>query len=167
MQIQQKKKNPFDLLGGIICLCADTFPDWYKWVRSFTFQCKMPGCSRLQGGGVGGRVNFKPPLSIVGCVSAWFGKSPCKLCIQGFSVHVHKNTNFFITAPLLCRVFMSTSNETRNEMIKLMLASFAAWHSAHAWWWWWFQTWCISAFIAEKLCINQMFYLKCKRTALD
>lgn len=122
MQIQQKKENPFDLLGGIVCSCADTFPDWYKWVRSFTFQCKMPGCSRLQGGGVGGRVNFKPPLSIVGCVSAWFGKSPCKLCIQGFSVHVHKNKLFYHSPTAVQGIYVNIKwNEKWDDKINACL----------------------------------------------
>lgn len=106
---------PFDLLGGIICFRADTFPDWYKWVRSFTFRCKVPGCSQLRAGGgegrVGGRLNFKPPLSIVGCVSAWFGNSPCKLCIQGFSVHVHKNPNFYHSPTAVRGIYVNIQME--------------------------------------------------------
>lgn len=41
-------------MHGNICSCADTFPDWYKWVRSFTFWCKVPCCCHLWRGG--GRV---------------------------------------------------------------------------------------------------------------
>lgn len=106
MQIQQNEKKQqqqaFDLVRGIICFCADAFPDWHKWVRSFTFQCKTPDCCHLFLGGWGGRrVNFKPPLSIVGSVSACFGNIPCKLCTQGFTVHVHTvrvhtNTNSYL-----------------------------------------------------------------------
>lgn len=75
------------------------------------------------GGGVGRRVNFKPPLSIVGSVSACFGNIPCKLCIQRFTVHVHTlcmctQTQTLISVPVLCRVFTSKLNEMRNEIRK-------------------------------------------------
>ncbi len=103
MQIQQKKrKTP-------LTWCEESFvsvlipfqTDTNEW-EALHFSEKRQAAVLFTGGGVGRRVNFKPPLSIVGCVSACFGNIPCKLCIEGFSVHVHtvhvhKNTN-----PYLC-----------------------------------------------------------------
>lgn len=89
MQIQQKNNKMFDVLRKVICFPVDTFPEWYKWVRSYMSVQNARLLSSSSGGGAGRRVIFKPPLSIVGSVAACFGNIPCKLCIQGFTVHVH------------------------------------------------------------------------------
>lgn len=95
--------------------------DTNEW-GALHFSAKCQAAVGLQGGGVGGRVNFKPPLSIVGCVSAWFGKSPCKLCIQGFSVHVHKNKLFYHSPTAVQDIYVNIKwNEKWDDKINACL----------------------------------------------
>ncbi len=91
MQIQQKRQKAL-WLGArhhlFPCWC---FPDTNEW-EALHFSAKRKDPDIFVGGRereLSGRVNFKPPLSIVGSVFACFGNIPCKLCKQGFTVHVH------------------------------------------------------------------------------
>lgn len=107
------KKKRFDLGRGFICFCADAFPDWYKWLRGFTFQIKMPGCCHPWGEGwVGGGILsrllallavYLHVLAILPLSSA-YNDSLCMSTLR-------TNTNPY-PASVLCKVFTS---EIRNR----------------------------------------------------
>lgn len=101
---EKTKQNTFDLVRGIICFCADVFTVSAQNARLLT-----------SFGGGDRRVNLKPPLSIVGSVSACLGvflvssayKDSLCMCTQ---------TQSLISFPTLFRIFTSKFNELRNTI---------------------------------------------------